>query len=381
MSWTRRFALSSGLSILFFGVLSNWLGLLPNAGANLVVEAALMALVGLYAVRVSAIGIGLGLFLALFALNADQATLALGLPQLRAGTPDDYWFTTTLPAAAVWFAFPPLARLFARVPKLPGGIAIGTALLLLPALRYVLRPDGLSEIYLHPRPGNFAILPVPWLELVALTTVLATIALVLIERSQTRTLRHIAVPLLVAMTLLVPTADALRREALLLSSLEVDPPRGGPLTPVTVRARVATEMPRTLMWDGQPVTTSSFLRPLQLFALGGVTRGDFLPALEDHQAGSHRLLLRASDGQRQGSFEVSAPAGLRIAIADGHIVVSGGAPDADLDLLTIGPEGPELLHRRFDASGTWRSPLAVSPAAALVIIAQSGDAWVSLGSN
>jgi hypothetical protein len=45
----------------------------------------------------------------------------------------------------------------------------------------------------------------------------------------------------------------------------------------------------------------------------------------------------------------------------------------------VGPGGPELLHRHFDASGSWRSPLALADASSVTVIAQSGDAWASWG--
>ena len=382
MNWTRRFALSAGLSLLFFLVLANWLGTLPNTGTNILVCAALLALVGLYAVRVSPVGIGLGLFLALFALNADQATLALGLPQLPAGIQNDYWFTNILPAAAVWSAFPMLARVIAgRLPRPLGGVAVGLALLPLPALRYFLRPDVLGDIYLRPRPGNFAILPVPWLAAVGLTTVLATLALLFIQRPALGPMRRFVIPALVAITLIVPVIDTVNTEAYLRAGLDVQPSRGGPLTQVTVRARLGTDAAAQVTWDDGLVTTGAFLQPLRPFAYGGITRADVLPALSDHRPGTHQLGLRAGDDARRAVFEIVAPSGLQITLVESHVLVSGGAPNAELDILTVGPSGPELLHRRFDASGSWRSPLALADASSVTVVAQSGDTWASLNAQ
>jgi len=153
VNWTRQFALSSGLSLLFFLVLSNWLGLLPTAGLNLFACGALLVLVGLYAIRIGFLPMSLGLFLALFAIFADQGTIALGVPQLPSGIPDDYWFTAVLPPATAWFVFPLLSRLLAaRLPRSLGGVAIGLALLPLPAIRFALRPEVIAtSICVHVR--------------------------------------------------------------------------------------------------------------------------------------------------------------------------------------------------------------------------------------
>ena len=382
MSWTRRFALSAGLSLLFFLVLSNWLGALPNAGTNVVVCAALLALVGLYAIRVSPLGTSLGLFVGLFAIFADQATLALGVPQLPTGIPDDYWFTNVLPPAAAWLVFPLLARLIgARLPRLLGGVAIGLALLPLPAIRYALRPEVLADIYLRPRPGNFAMLPVPWLALVGVTTVLATVTLLFIGRPALGPLKRFVIPSLAALTLIVPVADTMSTEARLRFDLDVQPSRGGPLTPVTVRARIGSDVAAQVTWDDALITTGVFLQPLRPFTFGGATRVDVLPALSDHRPGTHQVGLRAGDDARRATFEVVAPSGLQITIVESHVLVSGGAPSGELDILTVGPGGPELLHRRFDASGSWRSPLALADASSVTVIAQSGDTWASLNAQ
>ena len=107
---------------------------------------------------------------------------------------------------------------------------------------------------------------------------------------------------------------------------------------------------------------------------------DFLPAFTDTRPGVHQITLRAGDEQRQAQFALTEPSGLAITIIDGHVVVRGGSPGAELSVLTIGPRGPERLARTFDATGTWRSPLSVAEAAPLRIFAQSGDAWASIGS-
>lgn len=378
MSWTRQFALSSGLSLLFFLVLSNWLGLLPTAGMNLFACAGLLVLVGLYAIRIGFLAMSLGLFLALFALFADQATLALGLPQLPSGIPDNYWFTAVLPPAAAWFVFPLLARLLAtRLPRSFGGVAIGLALLPLPAIRYALRPEALADIYLRPRPGNFAMLPVPWLPLVGLCVLLATVALAFRERRTLGRMRAIAIPALAALTLIAPTVDTLSTEARLRAGLDLSPARGGPLTAVTARARVETDLTTQVSWDDAPVTTGAFFQPLRPFTFGGATRVDLLPVLSDHRPGLHRVELRAGDDIRRSTFEIVPPSGLRITLVEDHIVVSGGPPNADFDILTVGPAGPELLHRRLDGSGAWRSPRALVDPSQVSVIAQAGDSWAA----
>ena len=378
MSWTRKFALGSGLSLLFFLVLSNWLGVLPATGMSPFAYSALLALVGLYAIRIGFLAMSVGLFLALFALFADQATVALGLPQLPSGIPDDYWFTAVLPPAAAWFIFPLLARLLAaRLPRVLGGVAIGLALLPLPAIRFALRPEVIADVYLRPRPGNFAMLPVPWLPLVGLCVVLATAALALQWSRMPVRLKAIAVPALAALTLVVPAGETLSTEAQLRSGLDVTPARGGPLTAVTARARVDTDVTTRVSWDDAPVTTGSFLQPLRPFAFGGATRVDLLPALSDYRPGEHYIGLRAGDDLRRSTFQVLPPSGLRITLVEGHILVSGGPPNADVDILTTGPAGPELLHRRLDGSGAWRAPRELTDPSELLVIAQAGDLWAA----
>lgn len=380
MSWTRRFGLTLGLCALFFMLFAGWLGLLPDTVTNLVAAAAVLSLIGLYAVRGGAVGIGLGLFVVLFALNADQATIALGTPASRSGLPTSYWLTNILPTALVWLAFPVIARLLARrLPPILSGLAIGLALLALPALRYINRPDLFVDVYLHPRPGNFAILPVPWPSLVALVTIFATVAVLLLQRPQP-SLRRAAVGALIAATILAPGFDAAASGVRLRTSVDVQPAAGGPLTPVTVRARLATDDVPILLWDGQPVTTGAFLEPLRPFVFAGATRADFLPGLEAMDPGRHEVSITAGNDRRASPFVLNAPSGLHIALADGHVVVSGGAPNGELDMLTLGSAGPELLHRHLDGAGTWRSPLRLDDAAAFRVIAQSGDAWAVLDS-
>ena len=375
MSWTRRFGLSLGLCALFFMLFAGWLGLWPDTTTNLVAAAAVLSLIGLYAVRVGALAIGLGLVVVLFAVNADQATIALGIPASRSGLPTGYWLTNIVPAALVWMAFPIIARLFARrVPPILSGLAIGLALLTLPALRYINQPDLFIDTYLHPRPGTFAILPVPWPSLVALVTILATVAVLLFDRPQP-TLRRAAIGALVAATILAPGFDAAASEFRLRTSIDIQPSSSGPLTQVTVRANLATDEAPILQWDGQPVTTGPFLEPLRPLRFAGATRADLLPGLEATEPGRHELSLGAGSDRRVGAFTLSAPSGLRITLTEGHVVVGGGVANEQLDVLTIGPAGPELLHRHFDGAGSWRSPLALDPSAVFTVIAQSGDAW------
>lgn len=378
MSWTRRFGLSLGLCALFFMLFAGWLGLLPDTLTNLVAAAAVLTLIGLYAVRVGALGIGLGLFVVLFAVNADQATIALGTPATRSGLAASFWLTNILPTALVWLAFPVIARLIAgRLSSTLSGVAIGMALLPLPALRYIGRPDLFVDVYIHPGPGNFAILPIPWPSLVALVTVLATVAVLLLERPYPA-LRRAAVGTLIAATILAPGFDAVAGQVRLRTSVDVQPAAGGPLTQVTVRASLATADAPIVSWDGQPVTTGAFLEPLRPFVLGGATRGDLLPGLQAIDPGRHEVSIKAGNDRRAGAFALNAPSVLHIALAEGHVVVSGGVPNADLDVLTIGSVGPELLHRQLDGTGSWRSPLRLDDDGAFRVIAQSGDAWAFL---
>ncbi len=378
MNWTRRFGLTLGLCALFFMLFAGWLGVLPNTLTNVGAAAAVLTLIGLYAVRVGALGIGIGLLVTLFLINADQATIGLGTPASRSGLAATYWFTSILPTALVWMSFPILARVVARrLPSILSGLAIGLALLPLPALRYLTRPDLFVDVYVHPRPGNFAILPLPWPSLVALVTILATISVVLLNRP-IPVLRRLTAGVLIATTLLAPVIDAELTGLRLRTSIDVQPAVGGPLTQVMVSASVETDDPALVQWDGQQVTTGAFLEPLHAFAFAGATRAAVLPGLQALTPGHHEVAIAAGTDRRAGSYELTGPAGLHIALSDGHVVVSGGAPSAELDVLTIGPAGPELLHRHFDGTGVWRSPLTVADTAGVRVIAQSGDAWTSL---
>ena len=53
-------------------------------------------------------------------------------------------------------------------------------------------------------------------------------------------------------------------------------------------------------------------------------RVDLLPALSDYRPGVHQIGLRAGDDLRRSTFQVLPPSGLRIALVEGHIFVSGG---------------------------------------------------------
>ncbi len=378
MSWTRRFGVTLGLCALFFMLFAGWLGVLPDTLTNLSAAAAVLVLIGLYAVRVGSVGIGLGLLMTLFVINADQATIGLGTPASRSSLAATYWFTNILPTAVVWMSFPILARVVSRrLPSFLSGLAIGLALLPLPALRYITRPDLFVDVYVHPRPGTFAILPLPWPSLVALVTVLATVAVLLLQRPMP-VLRRLTVGALIAVTLVAPIIDAAATGIRLRTSIDVQPAAGGPLSHVTVRATVETDDPAVVLWDGQPVTTGAFLEPLRAVVFAGATRAAVLPGLQGLTPGQHEVAIAAGTDRRVGSYQLTAPAGLQIALTDGHVVVSGGAPNAELDMLTIGSAGPELLHRHFDGAGIWRAPLALAGTAAVRVIAQSGDTWTSL---
>jgi len=366
------------LCALFFVFFTGWLGLLPDSLSNLVAAGALLSAIGLYAVRVEALGIGLGLLVVLFALNADQATIGLGVPPLSAGLPSDYWLTGILPTALVWFSFPVLARVIAgRLPSGLASLAVAAALLPLPALRYAARPDLFIDTYLHPRPESFAVLPMPWPTLVLLVAALTSIVVLILERRRV-VMRRVAVATLLAAVVLAPGIDAISTQLRLRSALDLRPEAGGPLTAIILRADLVPDAAPIVRWDGQPVTTGAFLQPLRPLLFGGVTRADILPGLASTTPGLHDVTMTAGYDRRAGSFFLRDASMLQIGLEDGHLVVSGGGAHADLDLLTIGPAGPELLHRQFDDAGSWRSPIALDQTLRFRVIAQSGDAWALL---
>jgi hypothetical protein len=378
VTWTRRFAFALGLCGLLFMTSTGWLGLLPGAAANLLVDSSLVALIGLYAMRLGGLALGLGLFATIVALDANRATLALGLTPLPDDVASNYWLLSTLPAASVWLVFPVMAGALARfLPPLLGGIAIGAALLPLPALRLVDRLDVLADVYVMPRAGNFTILPVPWLQLVFGATACATLALIAIERPHPRVAQQFVVPALVAVILVVPMLQTIASETDLRASVQIQPRAGGPLTSVSVRARGSVDGAAQLLWDDKPIAGVS-QQPLRISRSRGIAQAQFLPAFQVPEVGVHQLELRIGDDQRRMTFEVLPASQLTISIDGGHVTVTGGPADADLDILTRGPEGVELLHRRFDHSGAWRSPLALVQGTPVSIIAQSGDAWTAL---
>lgn len=379
MNWTQRFGASLGLSVLFFLFFTGWLGLVPDTLSNSIAAAALLSAIGLYAVRVGALGIGCGLLTVLFALNADQATIGLGVPALSATLPSNYWLTGIMPTALVWFAFPILARIISRrLPAELAGLAIAAALLPLPAFRYAARPDLFIDTYLHPRPDTFAILPMAWPVLVLLVAALASLMVVLLEQPWA-VLRPLAMTALLAATVLAPGTEALSTQWRLHSALDVRPESGGPLTAIILRAVLIPSAAPIVRWDGQAVTTGAFLEPLRPLPFGGATRADILPGLLTTKPGPHEVSMSAADDRRTGSFILRDAAVLHVEVEDGHIVVSGGGANAELDLLTLGSAASELLHRRFDGAGTWRSPIGLDQGDdAITVIAQSGDDWAVL---
>lgn len=371
-TWTQRFAGATLCALLFTAVQLDWFGLAPGASQNLLVEAALLALVGLFALVVSPVGAAVGLAIAFVAIFVDQATAAIGITPLRFAPPPDFW-TATLPRVCVaWAAFPLLTWAFSRVlPRLVGGLAIAGALLALPFIRY--DPSAaLVNALLAPGPGRFVVLTVPWLSLCVLTALLAT-ATLLIARTRARALAPVLATL-IAITVALPVGTNAIRDAQAEHGVAVDPPSGGPLTEVSVRANSTEPATPIFTWDGQRVLLGQFLFP---FRTGVTSRATltFLPAVTTAiDPGSHRVGVQLGGDQRQGQFSVVAAGGVDIALADDRTVVVHGPANGPLRMFVDGPDGPELLDVAFDTGGVWRSALPL-PQGHHRIVGQSGNAW------
>lgn len=373
MSWTARFWISVGLGGLFLGSELNWLGALPGTTTNLVAQATALALFGLFALRGSALGMAIALFVAIWVLTVDQATLAIGVVPLRFTPPADYWTTEVLRSAVTWAAYPLLARAFAlRLPTLARGLAALAALVLLPFIRFN-DWQAVAMGIIDPRTGQVVLLSVPWLPLALLTAALVSAALVWTQARLVRRPLALAAAGLLMVAVLAPAAVAAVQASAEVSGVRIEPNHGGPLTTVVASTRIDQAGDAELRWSGETL-------PPSLLSAGvsgpGSRRASFLPAVAtDLSPGPHEIVIAVGALRRTGNFELLPPSDLSIALEDGHVVISGGPPARACRVFTIGPGGTELIDVVLDARGSWRSPLAVPSGLQLRVVAQSGTAW------
>jgi len=371
-NWTTRFTVGALLVLLFVAVQLNWFALLPSTSDQLLVQAALLTLIGLFALRVGPVGMALGLAFAFVAIFVDQATAGIGITPLRFTPPSEFWTVNLARVVITWMAFPLLTWAAGRVlPSYAGGLAVAVALLPLPFIRYD-NPASTLAALLAPATGRYVVLGVPWFALCALVALLATIGVLILQRRP-----HLArsfVGLLATAVLVVPLASTLIATEQAASGVILEPASGGPLTEVQVRATFADAGTPLFTLDGRRVTHNQFLFPLRT----GVTadaRATFLPATAGALApGAHRVTVQLGSERRESNYRLVAPGGIALTLdGEQHLIVSG-RPGAALRVLADGADGPELLDVTFDSSGSWRSPLPLSDAQ-VNVIAQSDGAW------
>ncbi|MDQ6859341.1 MAG: hypothetical protein M3Z65_10130 [Chloroflexota bacterium] len=374
-NWTARFTVGALLALLFGAVQLNWFGLLPAASQELSVQAALLTLIGLFALRISPVGMAFGLAAAFVVIFIDQATAGIGITPLRFTPPSDFWTVNLTRVVVTWAAFPLLAWLIGRlVPSVAGGIAVAIALIPLPFIRYD-NPAATLAALLDPGPGRYVVLTVPWLALCAAVALVATVAVLVTERRATGARPLFAV--LAAVTLLVPLAIAAITTQQAAIGLAIEPPSGGPLTEVQVRATFVDAGTPIFAVDGKRVIRNQFLAPLRT----GVTadaRATFLPGAADAlSAGARAVTVQLGAERRSSNYRLVPPGGVSLTLdPDRHVVVVG-RPGAGLRLLVDGADGPELVDVSFDPAGSWRSPLPL-PDGVFRVIAQSDEAWAVL---
>lgn len=377
-TWTQCFAGVSALSLLFAAVQLNWFGLLRGTNEDLLVEAALLTLVGLFALRVSALGMAAGLAVAFIAIFVDQATAGIGIQPLRFAPPTAYWTLTLTRVCVTWMAFPLSIWALSRfTPRPLHGIVIGAALLPLPFIRH--EPiNWVVDVLVSPMPGRYVVLAVPWLHLCVFVALLASAALLLWQR------RSQVMPALVAaltlVTVVLPVGAFVTHEFQAASAVRLVPTSGGPLTEVSLTMAFATPGSPIFAWDGERLIRNSNLAPIRT---GMTTRAEltFLPATASNvEPGPHRLAGRAGDEERVTSFVIVPPGGLTVNIDADRGVLVTGPPNRPLRIYVDGEDGPQLLDVSLDGAGQWRSSLPL-PAGPFSLIAQSGIAWRALESR
>lgn len=372
MSWTARFGLALLAMLGLIAVETEWFSLIPGSSEDLIGVALVVALIALYAARVTPLGAALALFAAIWLLYLDQATLGLGVPPLPFVPPLDFWITTVLRASLAWAAFALIAgHLGKRLPRRALGAAVAVALLVLPFLRHGWS-DALS-VLLDPAGGRYVVLSVPWLPLVVLTSLLTT-AVVLVPARR----RALALGLATLLAVAAPLTAYAYEDVQLGSALDVSATVVRPLDKVTVRTRFTGTGQVEALWDGQPMVAGPGLvaRP---FRSGDVTSFTFYPGAQvTVTPGRHDVELAQGADVRDASVMFAQPlGGLTIAVDPDGVVRVHGPTGGDALLLVRDERGlSQMLSIRFDAAGTWRAQLPL-PHGRFSLAAQSGAAWTA----
>lgn len=376
LAWTPRLVGGAGVVILYALVQLDWLGLVPGTSTNLLAQATWVALAGWWALRVGALGIGLGFLVAVFALFLDQMTLAIAVSPAPTGLPDDYWISNTLRVALALALYPLGARaLGSRLPRALAPLALPVVLVALPFLRWFDAPGLVVQAITGGTAG--VLVPVPWLPLVAVASVLALGADLVTSRGWfTRPVLVSSLAVVLA-TLVVPTAQAAAEAYVRTSAVLVTPSAGGPLE--TVRLETSSNEIRagSVLWD-EGEAHGLGPQPVRSFWRAGIATAFVTPALQpDLAPGAHPVALRIGDTTRIGEYRLAPPGGLDLKFEARVLVVSGGQPRAILRVLIVGAAGPEQFTAELDDAGTWHATRAL-PAGSFRVVCQSGSHWAEL---
>lgn len=379
LAWTQRFVVGAALVLLYVLIQVDWLGLVPGTSTNLLAQATWVALAGWMAVRLGAVGLAIGFFIAVFGLFIDQLTIAFAVPPMATGLPDDYWMSNTLRVAASLALYPLAVRALAtRLPPPLKFVAIPLVLLVLPFVRGFDFPEHVLRALSTGSAG--LLVAVPWLQLVVVATGLAIgIEIVAARIGASHPLRTAIVFALVA-TLVVPGSQAAADSLARSTGVLVRPSEGGPLD--TVRLETASGEPSVVLavWDGVDALDPDG-QPVRGFTREGIATAIVVPALQPElRPGAHTVGLRIGATTRTATYRVTPANSLRISLDERVIVVGGGRGGASVQLLVLGPNGAEQFTAQFDAKGGWRSDRPLPPGSFLVIC-QEGSTWAQLTTN
>jgi hypothetical protein len=369
VSWVRSLGRACALAAVFALVQTGWLGLLPGTAGNVAAQAIVLATVGLLSIREGPVMYSFALLATQASLLADEATIALGLPQIT-GLSMGQWITSLAAVGSVWASFPVVCWVFARpLPERFRGIGVSLALLALPFVRYPSAPEVAIMALAQPRPGSFVLLPVPWALLIASTAALAVIAGVAARSwiTPARAVAAVSVGVLV-----LPILTRISEDVALTTALDVRPTRGGALTEVRVIGRADGNRFR---WDGEYVRQLP-TGPTELRVSTGRVTTVVLPGLQDLRPGSHMISLDGGAAPRSGIYELQRP-DLDLRLDAARCVEAFGSANEELRVLVLGPDGPEYFAGKTDPVGMWRSARCL-PAGSYTIVIQIGERWGTL---
>jgi hypothetical protein len=374
MSWTRRFFLGVLIALALMAIETDWFGLLPGASGNVIASGCVLALVALYAIKVSVVGAAVSLFAALCTLYLDQATVGLGVGPLPFTPPPDFWASTVLRAAGAWAASALLLGGAARpLPAWGKGIAVVGSLLFLPFLRYD-QWGAVIAAYADPFGQHGVMLTAPWLPVVFVAALVVTMAMLIPPP-----FNGVAAVAIASVALGVPAVGLAYDQVRLATGLAITPAMAGPLDQVMVRTKLGDDRQAVALWDGHEISSVSEMlsRPI---TVGGLTSFLFYPGAQPQLApGVHEVALAAGSDIRRAPITLSASGdNPRITLeADSHVAIRG-TPNAPVLLMVSDGRGTsQLIRISLDSAGTWHSALPLPPGR-FRLIAQEGTRWSSL---